>query len=92
MYAQSNQKCYTPILTICLSHYEVNQPSTITLGRRAETSEGSIDPTSEEFLESPGQLLYVTTIRTVRASSILIYSLIQLALSVYVKFSITRKG
>ena len=61
MYAQSNQKCYTLILIMPVTLDEVKQqPSTITLDRRAKTSEGGIDLTLEEFIESPGQLLHVT--------------------------------
>ena len=47
----------TPNLTLPVILDGVKQPSTITLNRRAETSEGGICPTSEELIKSPGQLL-----------------------------------
>ena len=49
----------TPDLTLPVILDGVKQPLTITLNRRAETSEGGICPTSEEFIKSPGQLLYM---------------------------------
>ena len=49
----------TPNLTLPVALYGVKQPLTITLNRRAETPEGSIALTSEEFIKSPGQLLYM---------------------------------
>ena len=49
----------TPDLTLPVILDGVKQPLTITLNRRVETPEGGIDPTSEEFIRSPGQLLYM---------------------------------
>ena len=47
----------TPNITLPVALYGVKQPLTITLNRRAETPDGGICQTSEEFIKSPGQLL-----------------------------------
>ena len=79
----------TPDLTLPVILDGVKQPLTITLNRRAETpAEGGIRQTSEEFIKSPGQLLCMNYYQ----NSLFNLAIVQLELSVSVKFSITRKG